>query len=204
MFVLTVDQRSSRRDVDRVEGLLADMALRPLLRAFERTAGDEVQAVSDDPDTVVTVALELVQRGCWHVGVGIGPVEEPLPETTRAGRGRAFEIARVAVTRSKNTLAGVAVEGVDTDAAHDAEAAMTLLGLLISRRTQEGHEAVAEMVKGRTQSEAAARLGISKQAVSHRLATAGWQAERPGRLLAARLLSRADERKPEEFLKGRP
>ena len=49
MFVLTVDQRGSRRDVDRVGDIIDDMADRRLLRPFERTAGDEIQAVTDDP-----------------------------------------------------------------------------------------------------------------------------------------------------------
>lgn len=199
MFVLTVDQRSSRRDIDRVDGLLVDMADQPLLRKFERTAGDEVQAVCDEPGLIVKVALDLVRRGHWHIGIGIGPVEEPLPDSTRAGRGRAFEAARVAVTRAKNTIAGIAVEGVDGQRAQDVEAALMLLGLLIARRTPEGHEAARQMSAGRTQSEAAATLGITKQAVSQRLATAGWQAEMPGRALAERLLRRADERKAEEL-----
>jgi hypothetical protein len=199
MFVLTVDQRGSRRDIDRVEGLLTDLAERPLLRKFERTAGDEVQAVSDDAALTVDVALELLRRGHWHVGIGIGPVQEPLPWTTRAGRGPAFEAARVAVTRAKHTPADIAAAGVDPRAADDVEACMTLLGLLITRRTPEGHAAVAQMREGLTQTEAAAKLGITKQAVSQRLAAAGWAAEGPARVLAERLLRRA-ERKPDEGL----
>ncbi|MGW6229337.1 hypothetical protein ACWFQT_19715, partial [Cellulosimicrobium cellulans] len=58
MFVLTVDQRGSTGHRDRVpevlarlEGLLAD---RPgLVVPFDRTVGDEVQGVLDDPATVV-------------------------------------------------------------------------------------------------------------------------------------------------------
>jgi len=52
MFVLTVDQQGSRRVGDRVDALLRELA--PLagrdgvVRAFERTVGDEVQAVLDD------------------------------------------------------------------------------------------------------------------------------------------------------------
>ncbi|NUS43431.1 MAG: hypothetical protein HOQ24_07065 [Mycobacteriaceae bacterium] len=199
MFVLTVDQRGSRHDIDRVEGLLADMEARPLLRKFERTAGDEVQAVSDDAELVVDLALELVRRGHWHVGIGIGPVEEPLPYTTRAGRGRAFESARDAVNRAKRTPAGVSAAAVNPESARDAEAALWLLALLVSRRTPEGHAAVAVMRGCSTQGQAADRLGITKQAVSQRLATAGWQAEMAGRNLAARLLRMA-EQKPEEGL----
>ncbi|NMN93468.1 helix-turn-helix domain-containing protein [Antrihabitans stalactiti] len=193
MYVMTVDQRHSRRDVDRVDGLIADLAQHPLVRRFERTAGDEIQGVADDPSVVVDIALELVRDGHWSVGIGIGPVDEPLPETTRAGRGPAFEAARTAVTRAKNTPAGIAVDGVDEQAAADAEAIMTLLAMLVARRSREGHAAVAQVRQGLSQSEAADKLGISKQAVSQRLSAAGWQAEGPARALAARLLGEADE-----------
>ena len=67
MFVLTVDQRHSRRTVDRVEALLRDLASRSpeLERPFERTAGDEVQAVLARPEVVVDLALLLVRDRAW-------------------------------------------------------------------------------------------------------------------------------------------
>ncbi|EGD22131.1 hypothetical protein [Prescottella equi] len=192
MFVLTVDQRGSRRDIDRVGPLLDDLASTPLLRPFERTAGDEVQAVADDADIVVDLALDLVRREHWRVGIGVGEVEEPLPAQTRAGRGPAFEAARDAVERAKRSPSGVAVEARDALAAADADAALTLLALLVSRRTPQGHAAVDLARRGLNQAESAAELGISKQAVSQRLIAAGWHAESAGRQLAARLLARAD------------
>ncbi len=192
MYVLTVDQRGSRRDIDRVAPLLADLAQRPLVRPFERTAGDEVQAVTDDPETVVDVALDLVRRGYWSVGVGVGAVEEPLPAQTRAGRGPAFEAAREAVERAKKAPAAVAVEAEDPDAALDADTALSLVALLVARRSPQGQAAVDLMARGLTQAEAAAELEITKQAVSQRLSAAGWHAEVAGRRLAARLLGRAD------------
>ncbi|QBJ98418.1 XRE family transcriptional regulator [Rhodococcus sp. ABRD24] len=192
MYVLTVDQRHSRRDVDRVGDLLSDLGDRPLLRPFERTAGDEVQAVDRDPAMVVDLALDLVRRGHWSVGIGVGAVEEPLPEQTRAGRGPAFEAARTAVERAKKMPVAVAVEAADNDASLDADAALMLVAMLVSRRSAQGHAAVALMARGLTQAEAASELGISKQAVSQRLAAAGWQAEMAGRRLTERLLRRAD------------
>ncbi|MGW0023815.1 hypothetical protein [Rhodococcus sp. NPDC003383] len=192
MFVLTVDQRGSRRDIDRVAALLEEFRDADLLRPFERTAGDEVQAVADDAETVVDLALDLVQRGHWSVGIGVGAVETPLPEQTRAGRGPAFEHARTAVERAKNAPGNLAVDGTDPDAAADADAALTLLATLVLRRTDQGREAVELARAGLPQAQAAQRLGISKQAVSQRLHTAGWQAEQSGRTLARRLLERAD------------
>ncbi|MFD9667478.1 hypothetical protein ACFWAY_38730 [Rhodococcus sp. NPDC059968] len=192
MFVLTVDQRGSRRDVDRVAQLLTEFAGRDLARPFQRTAGDEVQAVVADPATVVDLALDLVGREHWSIGIGAGPVEEPLPAETRAGRGPAFESARVAVERAKNAAGRVAVEGPDPGGATDADTALTLVAVLVARRTEEGREAVEQMRHGSTQTEAARALGISKQAVSQRLSTAGWHVETAGRRLAERLLRKAD------------
>lgn len=192
MFVLTVDQRRSRRDIDRVPDLLDRYRDHGLLRPFDRTAGDEVQAVCEDPTTVVSIALELVSTPQWSVGIGIGSVELPLPETTRAGRGPAFEAARDAVTRAKSAPAALAVSGPDPTAAEDAETASTLVALLIGRRSDHGREAVALMADGLSQTDAAERLNISKQAMSQRLSVAGWHVENAGRILAARLLDAAN------------
>ncbi|WP_072801852.1 hypothetical protein [Rhodococcoides yunnanense] len=201
MFVLTVDQRRSRRDVDRVEELLADMHQVPLLRQFERTAGDEVQAVASDAHTVVDVALALARRGTWSIGIGVGTVEQPLPESTRAGRGPAFEAARDAVTRAKNATAATAVTAADPvlgARSRDAETALTLVALLITDRTDQGHAAVELMSEGHTQKSAAALLGISKQAMSQRLSVARWSIEANGRTLAEHLLEELDATAPHQ------
>ncbi|MGG7099780.1 hypothetical protein [Rhodococcus sp. 24CO] len=195
MFVLTVDQRSSRRDVDRVGEVLRDLASAPLVRAFERTAGDEIQAVTDDPQVLVHLALELLRRDYWSVGIGIGPVEEPLPAQTRAGRGPAFEAARIAVERAKKAPARIAVEQAPADGdlaelAADIDGAFTMLGTIVLRQTPDGRAAIALMDNSLTQVAAAEHLGITKQAMSKRLLTAGWQAELAGRRLAQRLLVR--------------
>ncbi|MEK8071625.1 hypothetical protein [Rhodococcoides navarretei] len=192
MFVLTVDQRRSRRDIDRVPDLLEHYRAHQLVRPFDRTAGDEVQAVCEDAATVVSIALELVATPHWSVGIGIGYVELPLPETTRAGRGPAFEAARDAVTRAKNAPAALAVSGPESATAEDAETASTLVALLINRRSDQGREAVALMERGLTQTEAAEQLKISKQAMSQRLSVAGWHVESAGRTLGTRLLEAAD------------
>jgi hypothetical protein len=192
MFVMTVDQRRSRRDIDRVPDLLDRYRDFDLIRPFERTAGDEVQAVCEDAATVVAIALDLVATPHWSVGIGVGSVELPLPDTTRAGRGQAFEAARDAVTRAKNAPAALAVTGPEPEAAEDAETASTLVALLVARRSDQGREAVALMAEGMSQTDAAERLNISKQAMSQRLSVAGWHVENAGRTLAARLLNAAN------------
>jgi hypothetical protein len=194
VFVLTVDQRHSRRTTDRVEALLRDLSPRrsDLVRAFERTAGDEVQGVVASPDVVVDLVLLLVRDRGWSVGVGVGPVDDPLPESTRAGSGPAFLAARAAVTAAKSRSTCLAVSGSEQVGARRAQTALDLVAALLQRRTERGAEAASLAHQGLNQLQVAARLGVSKQAVSQRLQAADWYLEAPGRELAAYLLSEAD------------
>jgi len=194
MFVLTVDQRHSRRSGDRIDDLLRDLDDRhlPVVRAFERTAGDEVQGVLDHPRTVVDLVMDLVRQDSWSTGVGVGPVDLPLPASTRAGSGAAFLLARDAVTRAKSRPTGLAVSGSGGTATGHAQAALDLLAALAQRRTDRGWEAVDLASQGLTQVEVADRLGVTKQAVSQRLHAADWHLEPPARELAAHLLAVAD------------
>ncbi len=193
MFVLTVDQRHSRRGQDRVDALLGWLADRPgVVRGFERTAGDEVQGVMDDAAAVVDLVLAIVRRGEWSIGIGVGPVDEPLPASTRAGSGPAFVLARKAVERAKSSPQLLAVEAPDADRAGSAQAALDLLASVVQRRSEPGWEAVDLISRGITQTEVAEALGITKQAVSQRLRAATWAPEVAGRDLAAQMLAAAD------------
>jgi hypothetical protein len=194
VFVMTVDQRHSRREPNRVDDLLAWLASAgPVVRPFERTAGDEVQGVLADPAAVVELTLTLVRRGDWSIGIGAGPIHEPLPASTRAGSGPAFELARTAVTRAKSSPQMLAVAAPDTAAAADAQAALDLLAAVVARRSEPGWEASDLVAQGFSQTEVAERLGVTKQAVSQRLRAAVWAPEVAGRDLAARLLAAADK-----------
>jgi hypothetical protein len=190
-FVLTVDQRASRRGPDRVAGVLHDLAGVPTLLPFERTAGDEFQGLLDDPAEVVSVVLTLVRAGGWSIGLGAGPVQTPLPPSTRAGAGPAFVAARAAVEAAKRRPARVAVRGPASTPAGDAQAVLTALAVLVQRRSAQAWEAIALVEAGRTQAEAADELGVTRQAVGQRLAAGLWEVERDLRPTAARLLARA-------------
>ncbi len=197
MFVVTADQQGSRATEDRVPALLAGLPTVPgVMRGAERTVGDEVQAVLDDADGVVELVLHLLRLGEWSVGIGAGPVEEPLPATSREGRGKAFVLARGAVeaAKSRNRSVPLAVRGVDEVAARDAEAVLTLVGAIAARRSEAGWQAVDEAVaSGDAGQEAVARrLGVSQQAVSQRLRAALWAEELAARPAAARLLVAAE------------
>jgi len=195
MYVLTVDQRGSRRSGDRVVALLdllAELPTRAPLRPVERTVGDEVQALFDDAEAVVAVALELLRLGEWSVGIGVGLVDEPLPESVRAATGQAFVHARTAVESAKSRRRPVplAVVADDTVAAADAEAVLALIASVRERRSPAGWEVVEAVEAGETQDAVAERLGITQQAVSQRLRAAQSAEERAARPAAVRLLRR--------------
>jgi hypothetical protein len=194
MLVLTVDQRRSRGSADQVErllGWLEDPSL-PTVRRFERTAGDEVQGVLDSPAAAVGLVLDLVRQDRWSIGLGVGPVDEPLPTSTRAGSGPAFVLARDAVTRAKSRPTGLAVSGPALAAADHAQTALDLVAALLQRRSERGWEAVDLAAGGLPQVEVARRLDITKQAVSQRLQAADWHLEGPARQLASHLVAVAD------------
>ena len=191
-YVLTVDQRASRRTTDRVPEVLdlLNGAVATVL-AFERTAGDEFQGVLAEPDDVVGVVLELVRQGGWSIGIGAGAVQTPLPRSTRAGTGQAFLSARRAVEAAKQRSTRLAVRGAVPADAGDAQAVLSALAVVVERRSEPAWEAIALVATGRTQAEAAGELGISRQAVGQRLAAGLWDLERDLRPTAARLLGRA-------------
>jgi hypothetical protein len=190
-YVLTVDQRGSRRGSDRVPAVLTALSGVPTVLGFERTAGDEVQGVLDDPSVVVAVVRRLVRDGGWSIGVGAGPVHTPLPGSTRAGAGPAFVAARSAVEAAKRRPVRIAVRGVTAEPAADAQAVLTALAALVERRSDQAWEAIGLVEAGRTQAEAAAELGITRQAVGQRLAAGLWEVERDLQPAAARLLGQA-------------
>jgi hypothetical protein len=190
--VLTVDQQDSRTSDDAVPDLLDLLGHEPslpVLRPFQRTVGDEVQAVLDDADTVVEAVGRILRTGGWSVGLGVGPVDEPLPPDSRAGRGDAFLYAREAVTRAKTAPHRICVVGADRYRAEQLETVLWLWAGLLERRTDRGWEVHDVLGEGVSHTEAGRRLGITQSAVTQRTQTAGLVDERRARRLATELLS---------------
>lgn len=187
--VLTADQQGSRTGPDHVPATLERLATLPQLRAFERTAGDEFQGVLDDP-TALAAALELLLRsGDWSIGLGFGPVDLPLPPSTRAGAGPAFLHARDAVTAAKSSPWHLrVVDGTGAGPARALETTLWLWAAVLARRTPRGWE-VADLVdaQGLSYEEAGRRLGITQSAVSQRAQAAGIVEGRRARELVAYL-----------------
>jgi hypothetical protein len=189
--VLTIDQRGSSGSPDAVPDLLAGLAAfagEPVL-GFERTAGDEVQGVLDDPTAVVDVLALLLADEQWSIGVGIDAVQRPLPTSTRAARGAAFVAARDAVNRAKSAPHHVCVVGADDYRADQVETVLWLMSGILRRRTERGWEVKRVLDDGVSHAEAGRLLGISQPAVSQRAQAAGLVEERRARTLAAQLLT---------------
>jgi hypothetical protein len=187
--VLTVDQRGSTRAAatDRVPATVAGLADLRALRPFERTAGDEFQGVVDEPAVLAAAVEHLLRDGGWNTGIGIGPVDEPLPESTRAGRGVAYVHAREAVTAAKAAPWRLRVVG-DDPGVRALETALWLWAHVLGRRTARGWE-VADLVDaGSTYDEAAQRLGVSPSAISQRAQAAGLVEGRRARELVTDLV----------------
>ena len=188
--VLTIDQRGSRTGTDRVPELLTELngpgPGRPL-RRFERTAGDEVQGICDEAAALTQRLALLIRQGCWNVGIGLGPVEQPLPRSTRAGRGEAFVLAREAVNRAKLVPAHLSVVGADAYRAEHLETVLWLWAGVLSRRSRRGWEVVELLDAGLSHAEAGDRLGISQSAVTQRARAAGLVEGRRAARLATEL-----------------
>jgi hypothetical protein len=174
LVVLTVDQRGSSRSADKVADRLAGFGDVALLRGFERTAGDEFQGVVDSPAALTSVVERLLRDDAWNVGIGVGEVELPLPDSTRAGRGPAYLAAREAVTRAKSAPWRLRVEAPEApEPGRALETTLWLWAAVLARRTARGWE-VADLVdEGLRYDGVAERLGISQSAVSQRAAAAG-------------------------------
>jgi hypothetical protein len=222
MIVLTVDQRGSTYASDRVPEVLEELARLTggrdgMVVPFERTVGDEVQAILAEGQAgaqlAVDVALHLLRDQGWSVGIGIGSVEGPLPAVSREARGYAFYRARDAVERAKTRGRGtsIAVEGPppgaggepadrgsdegdapEPDRAAEVEALLRLLAAIRARRTPQGWEVADTLAsledKPGRQRIVAQSLNVSEQAVSQRVRAALWQEEEAVRPVVVRLL----------------
>ncbi|MDQ0691779.1 MarR family transcriptional regulator [Arthrobacter sp. W4I7] len=216
MYVLTVDQRGSTSDVDRVPELIS--ALQSLTPArFERSVGDELQGVVEQPDEVVDIALHALRSGYWYVGIGIGVVQLVPGGSPREGSGSGFVAARKAVELAKSAagqvplsvVAGTIGRGKEIPpqakegamAGANAQAVLRLIGRLVQQRTQAQWRVVDSLRalqagdgKHGSQKHVAHQLGITEQSVSRAVLRSGWQEEWAARPAAAMLLDYAQSR----------
>lgn len=181
---LGADRR--RRVQGRLEELVADLNREfeaSLLARLTITLGDEFQGVLSDPgvlpDLTWRLAVGLPEMRIW-TGVGRGAIETELREEAMGMDGPAFHRAREAVEEAKASRrhGGVFVGFGDDDPVLGGLA--RLVDRLRTDLTDAQVEAVELARRGTTQREIAERLGVTPQAVSQRLAAAGWEALREG------------------------
>lgn len=212
MYVLTIDQRGSSSDRDRVPDLIS--ALQDLIPApFERSVGDELQGVVEDAEQVVDVALQALRSGYWYVGIGIGSVHLAPGGSPREGSGTGFVAARKAVELAKSAagqvplsvVAGIVGRGdvpsqgkEGAMASANAQAVLRLIGRVVQQRTEAQWRVVDRLRaiqngEGRhgSQKQVAQSLGITEQSVSRAVLRSGWQEEWAARPAAAMLLDHA-------------
>jgi hypothetical protein len=216
MYVLTIDQRGSSTDVDRVPELIS--ALQQLSAArFERSVGDELQGVVYQAAEVVDIALHALRSGYWYIGIGIGTVQLAPGGSPREGSGSGFVAARKAVELAKgaagpvplSVVAGTMGRGREIPAqaqegvmaSTNAQAVLRLIGRLVQQRTQAQWRVVdrlrtfqAGYGKHGSQKQVAHELRITEQSVSRAVLRSGWQEEWAARPAAAMLLEYAHSR----------
>lgn len=159
---------------------------------FDVVGVEDIRTHVDDADAACMLVMALLSDGGWSVGVGI-------TAGTAASSPAVYAASEAVGTRagSVGVVVDSGAEGTsrsgrnpESDAA-DIAAAFALINHVLAKRTIEGREATSLVRSGLNQNEAAAELGISKQAMSQRLQAAGWQAEQAGWQLAVNLIGRA-------------
>jgi hypothetical protein len=199
MFVITADQIDSTHRADLAGHAVAHFNSNyrsALVLPVDRNAGDEIQAMVDDPTAALALILELTRSAQWSVGCGIGDVRSPLPANTREAAGPGFIAARQAVDHAKRSPTRFAMRIDKGQLLTEADVApiLDLVLLIRSRRTDEGWELYDLMASGLTQTEAASRLDISPQAASQRARAGGIRTELAAHPAIARLLGDANRR----------
>jgi hypothetical protein len=198
VFAITADQVGSRAAADLADAQLSAitaLAGDRLVLPADRTAGDEIQAATDDAATALALVLHLTRDGNWSVGLGIGDVRLPLPDATRAATGTAFILARDAVTAAKKSPTRFAI-AIDDGRLPDARLLQPLIDLLLqlrARRTPEGWEVADQLIGGTTQAQLAAQLGVTPQAISLRVQNAQLHTETAAIESLTELLAAAGE-----------
>ncbi|MDY3127574.1 MAG: MarR family transcriptional regulator [Corynebacterium sp.] len=164
----------------------------PEVGAFEFVGVEDIRTTVATAEALCDVVMALLADGSWAIGIGIALGDAPAAAsnalTNRARAGQVY------VQQSGDCYPELSTKVAKTKARTTAEnisAAFALLGYVLNKRTPEGREATALVRSGLNQNEAAAKLDISKQAMSQRLQAAGWSAETAGWQLAVNLLSDA-------------
>ena len=154
---------------------------RVILIPFRPTVGDEFQGALRAPDSAYDV-LMCLKTGFHHsfcVGMGLGEVERPFRADTGM-RGTAFYRARRAIETCKRTRQGALLFSDDkpTEADQLVNLLLSLQGAIEARWTAREREIVdyARLHPDNSHERLARHFGISRQAITKSLGSAGWDA----------------------------
>lgn len=186
-----------RRAVQERLGDLLDRVNRELAEAiladFTITVGDEFQGLLVRPGCLPELMWRLrdsLPELRFWTGVGFGGLDTELEGRAIGMDGPAFHRAREALEAAHD---GGLHGGVFSGFGEDDRILGGLSRLLDWQRqrfTDAQREAIRHVRAGATQTEAAGEIGVTRQAVSKRLAAAGWSAHRDAEESLRRLLSR--------------
>lgn len=159
-----------RRAVEDVNVIAGDHLAVPL----KVTAGDEVQGITDRPETLVDVMVALsdalVPEGlAW--GWGYGELTTDLADDVSFLDGPCLHRAREAVEAAKKRSSWLEISGIPEPSGQVLSALMNLIGSIRSGWTERQAE-VVRASRGRLQIETAERLGVDPSTVSRTLSAA--------------------------------
>ena len=144
---------------------------------FESLGAEDIRSDLASPEALCNVEMALLSDGAWAIGVGVAAEGYAGAAATAAlGTGGRAGTVKISSRLLREEIAAV----------------FLLIAHVLSKRSLAGREATSLMRAGFNQNEAAAELGISKQAMSQRLHAAGGHAELAGWRLAVNLISMAD------------
>lgn len=175
-----------------VEGLNSDYR-GALLSLFTVTLGDEFQGLLSDPEVIPEILWRLRRDlptvEIW-AGVGFGTLDTALKERAIGMDGPVFHRARKGVDRAReDDIHGGVFVGFGDD-----DVVLTGLARLLDHQRSSFSPAQLEAMEGvrsgHSQSEIAADAGVTPQAISKRLRTAGWEVYRMGEEALRALLDR--------------
>lgn len=156
---------------------------RAVLARFVITLGDECQGILHD----VTVLPDLLWRfdefenRQLRVGIGRGVLYTPLGRDAINIDGPALHRARAAIERAKKDwLLGGVFDGFGKDHDRVFNGFARLLHHHRASVSKKQREVIAHLRSGLNQTQAAEKMGVTKQAVSSYAAHAGWEAYSEG------------------------
>ncbi len=173
------DRREVQVELRQFLGWLNQDYRAAVLSNFVITTGDEFQALLRDPELIPDLAWELeakLDRIGVRLGIGFGTIYTPLRPVAIGMDGPAFHQAREAITKAaKKGWNG----GVFLGFTEPGDVILNGFARLLHRHrtdmTERQREVAAILRRGKTQTEVAEMLEITKQAVSDHVGAMGWE-----------------------------